>query len=135
MIIADSDADQARESSAQEFLLWAVNPIEHYAQGELERYIKCFLDWQNSLLYLFAEDEVMANLYAAYGSSLVALPKPSLLDTYFALSIGCQLCDDGCEDTSILWDENGKRLLDNENWNNDLWAMRAMCLISIYHIG
>ena len=51
------------------------------------------------------------------------------------IALGVQISDHGSMDQVIVWYENGRRYMDNENWEEELWVMRALLLISMYHIG
>lgn len=114
--------------------LQELNLFAYYSQAELELYIYSFLSCLNCLLYWFTEETVLNNFHQAC-TSVVQLPKQIMLEICMVLSIGCQLSDNGCDDTSTMRYENKRRFLDDLNWKTDLWIMRARYLISICHVG
>ena len=52
-----------------------------------------------------------------------------------ALAVGSQWSDDGHDGSFLMWYENGRRCLDDTHWDHEPWVMRAMALISMYHLG
>ena len=67
--------------------------------------------------------------------STIALRNEKMSELCLVLALGAQIGNGGNDDKTIVWYENGRRYLDDENWGKELWIMRVTTLISLYHVG
>jgi hypothetical protein len=123
------DSSKGQGGSASECARLGINPFEHYSETDIEPYIDSFLNRQNHVLYLFKKDELMTSFRLACISTGAKVHREVMFETCLCLSIGCQLSDTGCDDTSVLWYEKGRRFLVARNWVQEPRIMRARCLI------
>jgi hypothetical protein len=61
------------------------------------------------------------------------LPNQIMCMLCICISIGCKISPAGTDDMAIMWYENGRRYLDNDDWGCNLNVMRALALISMFH--
>lgn len=119
----------------QDTSLYTLNPFHYYRHRYLERYLACFIQ-HNRASYLFPEHELVQNFRLASQSaveSAITLSRRIMCEMCLVLCVGSNMQRDGCDDTTTLWYENGRRFLDQDDWSSKLWVMRVMCLISLYH--
>ena len=110
----------------------ALNPFDHYTMLAVKPFLVMFLQRINSVWYFFDEEALNELLkLEAYTS----LPNSKMSELCMVLALGAQVSNGGNDDKSIMWYENARRYLDNENWGDELWIMRVTALISLYHIG
>jgi hypothetical protein len=62
-----------------------------------------------------------------------SLPNQVMCTLCLCVSIGCQVHDAGTDEMAIMWYENGRRYLDDDDWGSSLAVMQALALISIFH--
>ena len=111
----------------------ALNPFNHYTAATIIPVVHTFLERINSVFYFFHEGELENHIEMVSDASS-SLPNSAIAELCLALALGIQISNGGNDDQMIMWYENGRRYLDAENWHNEPWVMRAMALISLYHI-
>ena len=109
----------------------ALNPFDHYATSVMEPLMEMFLQRVNSVLFFFSEEALKELLrLAAY----TILSNENMSELCLVLALGAQISNDMNDDMTIVWYENGRRYLDDDNSGSKLWVMRVTALISLYHI-
>ena len=111
----------------------ALNPFNHYTAATIIPVINTFLQRINSIFFFFDEGELEHHVEIVLEASS-SLPNSVIAELCLALALGTQISNGGNDDQMIMWYENGRRYLDAENWHNEVWVIRAMALISLYHI-
>jgi len=86
----------------------------------------------NSSYYCVDAQHLVQQFHLAVDTT-ASLPNYIMYTLCFCISIGCQAHDTGTDEMAIMWYENGRRYLDNDDWGWSLNVMRAMALISIFH--
>ena len=113
---------------------YLINPFHFHSEEVTTPFLMGFLERVNPILVLFDELTFLHNLEMAH-SGEIELATPVLCELCLGLAIGVQWCDHGSNETALLWYENGRRFLDDVDWDHEPWVMRAMTLISIYHLS
>jgi hypothetical protein len=111
----------------------AVNPLRVYAAQEVKQLLKSFSSKVNSIFCLFKRRE-LEHYYDMVTETTSSFPNRIMCELCLALALGAQTDNLDNADKTIMWYENGRRYLDDDDWMSKLWVMRAMTLISIYHI-
>jgi len=127
-----ADFDTSRADNVRHVRV--INPFDHVTRSEVRPYLDCFLHRINCIFYFFDAGELI-DLFDSVFEANRSLPNQIMSEICLVLALGVQTSDQGSEDKLIMWYENGRRYLDDENWRNKLWVMRAMILVSAYHVG
>ena len=112
----------------------AINPFAHYDRALVLPLLHCFLCRVNSVFYFFGDGELERYMDLEL-DSIFGLANQTMSELCLVLALGAQASDNESDDRTIMWYENGRRYLDDENWRDDLWVMRTMALVSIYHMA
>lgn len=112
----------------------AINPFNIAVATEVKVHLAYFQTRINSIFFLYDTRE-LESLVQVVSNTFLNTPNQIMCELCLAIALGVQISDYGSMDQVIMWYENGRRYLDDENWGNELWAMRALILISLYHIG
>ena len=112
----------------------AINPFVHYDRASILPLLHSFLCRVNSVFYLFNDGE-LERYVAMELDSTIGLPNQIMSELCLVLALGAQASDTVNDDKTIMWYENGRRYLDDENWRDELWVMRMMALLSVYHMA
>ena len=112
----------------------SINPFHFRRQEDVIALMQVFIDRVNHTFFFFKEASLMRNISIAY-ENRDELSNRVMCEICLALAVAIQWCDDGNEDSSITWYENGRRYLDDSLWDHEPWVMRATALISMYHLG
>ncbi|KAG8526647.1 uncharacterized protein KY384_008076 [Bacidia gigantensis] len=111
-----------------------LNPFDYYANSTTKTYMRLFLQRVNSIFYLFDEETLEPQFATAINKSS-NISNEEMSEICLVLALGAQISNDSSDNTTIMWYENGRRYLDDEDWSNSLRIMRLTALISLYHIG
>ena len=128
---SEEDVDMSRDNEICH--IEALNPFRHYTANTVQPLLTIFLQRLNSIFYLFEENELELH-FEEVSEPSSSPPNSVLAQLCLALALGAQVSNGGNDDQMIMWYENGRRYLDVENWQSELWVMRALALISMYHI-
>lgn len=112
----------------------ALNPFNHFGASAVRPFLSLFLDRVNSVFYFFDEGE-LERYFTMVSEATSSLSNEKMSELCLVLALGAEMSNGGNDDKAIMWYENGRRYIDDKNWDNELWIMRATALISIYHIG
>lgn len=112
----------------------AINPFVHYDRASILPLLHSFLCRVNSVFGLFSDGELERYMDLELDSTS-GLPNQVMSELCLVLALGAQASDGGNDDKIIMWYENGRRYLDDENWRDELWVMRMMALVSVYHMA
>lgn len=112
----------------------AINPFNIAAAAEVKVHLASFQTRINSVFFLYDTRELEA-LVQVVSNTFLSTPNQIMSELCLVITLGVQISDQGSMDQVIMWYENGRRYMDDENWGNELWVMRALILISMYHIG
>ena len=110
----------------------ALNPFDHHSLSATKPFQDMFLQRVNSVLFFFNE-EALKELFGLEADK--SLSNDQMSELCLVLALGAQISNGGNDDKTIMWYENGRRYLDDENWGDKLWIMRVTALISLYHAG
>ncbi|KAI9731645.1 MAG: hypothetical protein M1818_007775 [Claussenomyces sp. TS43310] len=122
-----------RSTGSQSFHVKAINPFNFLSRSNVLPMIDSFLQNVNSIYYLVDPDYLMSNLTSVFERRNISNDVMSTL--CLCISIGCRTCEHATDDIAIMWYENGRRYLDDDNWGYKLVVMRALALVSIFHMG
>jgi len=86
----------------------------------------------NSLYYCVNAELLVQQFHLAMDTA-TNLPNHVMYTLCLCVSIGCQIHDTGTDELAIMWYENGRRYLDDDDWGWSLNVMQALALISIFH--
>ena len=134
---------QHKDQIGDDFYTWpgkamphvqALNPFDHYTASSIKPFLDAFIARVNSVFFFFDEQalEQRFEILSEVSSSTL---NSNMSELCLVLALGAQMSNGGNDDQTIMWYENGRRYLDDENWRNELWIMRATALISLYHLG
>ena len=112
----------------------AINPFNIAVAAEVKAHLACFQTRINSIFFLYDTRE-LNTLVQVVSNTFLNTPNQIMCELCLVITLGVQISDHGSMDQVIMWYENGRRYMDDENWGNELWVMRALVLISLYHIG
>lgn len=112
----------------------AINPFNIAVAADVKAYLACFQTRINSVFFLYDTSE-LETLVQVVSNTFLNTPNQIMCELCLVITLGVQISDHGSMDRVIMWYENGRRYMDDENWGNELWVMRALILTSIYHIG
>lgn len=112
----------------------ALNPFNHFGASAVRPFLSLFLDRVNSVFYFFDEGE-LERYFTMVSEATSSLSNEKMSELCLVLALGAEMSNGGNDDKAIMWYENGRRYIDDKNWDNELWIMRATALISVYHIG
>lgn len=112
----------------------AINPFNIAVAADVKTYLANFQTRVNSVFFLYDVRELDAHVQVV-SNAFQDIPNQIMCELCLVITLGVQMSDHGSMDQLIMWYENGRRYMDDENWGNELWVMRALILISMYHIG
>ncbi|KAI9821035.1 MAG: hypothetical protein M1827_003768 [Pycnora praestabilis] len=130
--VLNQDFDKSGQDQNRHSVL--INPFQMLPISTLAPFLEVFLQRVNCIFYFFDSDELEGMFREAFASP-PDLTNETKSVVCLVIALGVQMSDHGSEDEWILWYENGRRFLDDENWSNDLWIVRALALVSMYHVG
>lgn len=116
------------------FHIQVLNPFRMISGLTIWPFLDCFLRRVNSRYYCVNAEHLVRQFNLAINTT-VSLTNLTMCTLCLCISIGCQVYDTGTDEMAIMWYENGRRYLDSEDWGWSLDVMRALTLISIFHIG
>ena len=102
--------------------------------SEVRVHLACFQTRINRVFFLYDTGE-LETLVQVVSNTFLSTPNQIKCELCLAIALGVQINDHGSMDQVVLWYENGRRYMDDDNWGEELWVMRALLLISMYHIG
>lgn len=114
--------------------VFAFSPFHHSSVPVMKHYLDSFLQSVNSTFYFFDADYLQQQLATVLESSSEMM-NSKMSELCLVLALGAQMSYSGQNDAAIMWYENGRRYLDDENRINELWIMRVTALISMFHIA
>ena len=112
----------------------ALNPFDHYAASAFQPFLDAFIARVNSVFFFF-DEKALEQRFQMLSKGAPVVPKSDISELCLVLALGAQMSNGDNDDQTIMWYENGRRYLDNENWRNELWTMRPMALVSLYHLS
>ena len=112
----------------------SINPFHFRRREDILALMQIFIDRVNHTFFFFKEAKIISAIGVAYDDG-EELSNRVMCELCLALAVANQWCDNGNEDGAITWYENGRRYLDDSLWDHEPWVMRAMALISMYHLG
>ena len=123
----------ARLRTVEHHHAYAINPFSFYTVAEGKFLVRCFVERVNSVFGLFRDGELESSLNSI-GEITPSGSNQIMAELCLACALGSQLSNSEIVDKTIMWYENGRRYLDDVDWESKPWVMRAMVLISLYHI-
>lgn len=129
----DFQAQARLESTEGIHHISAINPFRFHPASEVKQLLSTFIQRVNSIFYFFRKGE-LENYFDMVAETTSSFPNQIMCELCLALALGAQASNSENADKTIMWYENGRRYLDDDNWKNKLWVMRAVTLISIFHI-
>ena len=111
----------------------ALNPFDHYPASIFQPCLDAFVQRVNSIFFFFNEED-LEQRFRIVSERSAGLPNGEMSELCLILALGAQMRTGGNDDGTIMWYENGRRYLDDQNWCNELWLMRATALISLFHL-
>jgi hypothetical protein len=112
----------------------AINPFHFHPQEETTVLLRAFIERVNPTFFFFEDPELLVNLDRAYDGE-TEHSSQVMCELCLALAIGSQWTEDGNDGSAMMWYENGRRYMDDTHWDHEPWVMRAMTMISMYHLG
>ena len=112
----------------------AINPFHFQPQEETRVLLYAFTERVNHTFFFFEDSVLLENLDHAYDGE-TEHSRQTMCELCLALAIGSQWAEEGNDNTAMMWYENGRRYMDDTPWDHEPWVMRAMTMISIYHLG
>ena len=109
-----------------------LNPFRMMPGVTIWPMLESYLQRVNSSYYCVDAEHLVQQFHLAVDTT-ASLPNYIMYTLCLCISIGCQAHDTGTDEMAIMWYENGRRYLDNDDWGWSLNVMRAMALISIFH--
>lgn len=125
---------QAGAEKVRSFHIEVLNPFRMIPGMEIWYMLESYLQRVNSLYY-FVNAELLVQQFHLAIDTATNLPNHVMYTLCLCVSIGCQTHDSGTDEMAIMWYENGRRYLDDDDWGWSLSVMRALALISIFHWG
>jgi hypothetical protein len=109
-----------------------LNPFRMMPGVTIWPMLESYLQRVNSSYYCVDAEHLVQQFHLAVDTT-ASLPNYIMYTLCLCISIGCQAHDAGTDEMAIMWYENGRRYLDNDDWGWSLNVMRALALISIFH--
>jgi hypothetical protein len=122
-----TDAEKVRS-----FHIQVLNPFRMIPGMTIWNMLESYLQGVNSFYYCVNAELLVQQFHLAIDTA-TNLPNHVMYTLCLCVSIGCQTRETGTDEMAIMWYENGRRYLDDDDWGWSLNVMRAMALISIYH--
>ena len=123
---------QAGAEKARSFHIQVLNPFHMIPGMAIWHMLESYLQQVNSLYYCVNAELLVQQFHLAMDTA-INLPNHVMYTLCLCVSIGCQIHDTGTDEMAIMWYENGRRYLDDDDWGWSLNVMRALALISIFH--
>ena len=113
-----------------------IEPCKHFAViPEYDSYLEAFLSNLNNILYIFDESSLRQKFLKAMTSS-EKLDMESSIEFSLALALGASYIDTHEPTVDLAIYLRGRVLLSTlVQWSGDLWMMRVLVLITVYHIN
>lgn len=130
--LARADFDTSQADNLRHIRV--LNPFDHVTASDVRPYVDFFLDRINCVFHFFDGRELIDRFDSVFEVGR-SMPNQIMSEICLVLALGVQISDGASEDKLIMWYENGRRYLDDENWRKKLWVMRLLLMISVYHVG
>ena len=114
------------------FHIQVLNPFHMIPGMAIWHMLESYLQRVNSFYYCVNAELLVQQFHLAIDTA-ANLPNHVMYTLCLCVSIGCQTHDTGTDEMAIMWYENGRRYLDDDDWGWSLNVMRALALISIFH--
>ena len=112
----------------------SINPFESQPRSVIGPVLESFLQNVNSIYYLINPDELW-RCFDSVSDLISVTPNLTMSVVCICIAIGYQTYPAGAPDMAIMWYENGRRYLDDCDWNLDLAVMQILALISMFHMA
>jgi hypothetical protein len=112
----------------------SINPFNLQPRSRIGPILESYLQNVNSIYYLISPDDLWNHLDSILDPNLVT-PNVTLSVVCVCIAIGCQTYPIEAPDMAIMWYENGRRYLDDLDWNLDPTVMQILALISMFHMA
>jgi hypothetical protein len=123
---------QEGTEKVKSFHIQVLNPFRMIPGMTIWYMLESYLQHVNSVHYCINAELLVQQFHLAMDAA--ANPPNHVMYTLcFCVSIGCQNHDAGTDEMGIMWYENGRRYLDDDDWGWSLNVMRALALVSIFH--
>jgi hypothetical protein len=90
-----------------------------------------FLRRINGVYHFITDGHLVGQLSLAVDTT-TNLPNHIMYTLCFCISIGCQVCNKETNETAIVWDENARRYLDDDDWGRNLNVVRVRIKIGLW---
>jgi hypothetical protein len=118
-----------RLALSKSFHVQSINP-----RSLIGPILESFLQNVNSIYYLISPDDLWSYLDSVLAPISVT-PNLTMSVVCICIAIGYQTRPTGAPDIAIMWYENGRRYLDDCDWNLDPTVMQILALISMFHMA
>jgi hypothetical protein len=125
---------RASAEKVRSFHIQVLNPFRMIPGMTIWPMLESYLQRVNSSYYCVNAKHLVGQFHLAVDTT-ASLPNHIMYTLCLCISIGCQAHDTGTDEMAIMWYENGRRYLDNDDWGWSLNVMRALALISIFHMS
>ena len=111
----------------------AINPFRMQSRAVVMPLLKAFSSRYNSIFFFIRSEELERYFEQAYDPNVI-LTNKIMFELCLSIALGAQASEYGSNDMAVMWYENGRRYLDDDDWDSHFWVMRALTMISAYHL-
>ena len=119
---------------SKSFHVQSINPFNLHPKTVIGPILESFILNVNSIYHLISPIDLWGYLESVSDPTSVT-PNLTMSIVCICIAIGYQTCPTGAEDMTIMWYENGRRYLDDCDWNLEPTVMQILALISMFHMA